>query len=81
MRRHGDYPIDEMIAAAAAAKSPLEAVFAALRLLDKAGGYVGLPINGRGGGNWRPGIAELKRRTMRRRRSQTAGKSQERGPP
>jgi hypothetical protein len=63
-RRYGDYPIDEMIEAATAAKNGFDAVFAALILLDQVGGLVLLPLED--GGGWRPDLKDLRRRTLRR---------------
>ena len=48
-----DFPIDEMLAAADAAKTKRDAVWAALKILERANGYIILPLNDRGDG-WRP---------------------------
>jgi hypothetical protein len=59
-----DYPVNQMLEAAKKAKSNEEAVWAALSVLDKAGGWINLPTSN--GGGWRPSIPHLKRRNKTR---------------
>lgn len=58
-----DYPIDEMLTAAREAKNREEAVWAALHILDKHGGYLMLPLDY---GSWRPELRSLERRAKAR---------------
>ena len=60
-----DFPIDEMLAAADAAKTKRDAVWVALKILECANGYIILPMNDQGDG-WRPDLGTLKRRARRR---------------
>lgn len=56
-----DYPIDDMMKAASRAKTKEDAVWAALRLLDRRGGGIELPVRGLGG-TWSPTVASVERR-------------------
>ncbi len=58
---YDDFPIREMMKAAMAAETKEKAVWAALKVLERNGGFITLPIADDGGG-WHPDLNSVRRR-------------------